>query len=134
MIASLVLSFTQLSHHQRAQVGGPATTISTALTKDELFWPSLGKSPSTIWPSSCRWGSWARSLLAMLLNQRVRGESVFRTLFYLPTLTPVAAAALLWAWLLHAEVGLVNYILSLVGHQRPALVRLGQRGPCRRSS
>ena len=59
-------------------------------------------------------------LLASLLNQRVRGESIFRTLFYLPSLTPAAAAAaLLWVWILNYDVGLVNFLLSRVGIQGP---------------
>ena len=45
----------------------------------------------------------------MLLNRGLRGTIVFRTLFFLPNLTPAVAAALLWIWLLAPEVGPVNY-------------------------
>jgi multiple sugar transport system permease protein len=90
----------------------------TALTEDKEFWPSLGRTFYYML-SSVPLGLLGSLLLATLLNQRVRGESVFRTLFYLPSLTPAAAAALLWVWLLHYEVGLVNYILSLFGIQGP---------------
>jgi multiple sugar transport system permease protein len=37
---------------------------------------------------------------------------VFRTLFYLPELTPVVAASLIWAWILNTHFGIVNYFLS----------------------
>jgi multiple sugar transport system permease protein len=57
--------------------------------------------------------------LAVALNRGLRGTTIFRTLFFLPTLTPIAAAALLWTWLLHPEVGPVNYLLSLIGIQGP---------------
>ncbi|MGD8240701.1 MAG: extracellular solute-binding protein [Armatimonadota bacterium] len=48
--------------------------------------------------------------LALLLNTDVRGMSWYRTACYLPTITPVVAAALLWPWLLNPEIGLVNLI------------------------
>jgi len=110
MIASLVLSFTNYRIINVIKWAGLNNYVY-ALTKDELFWPSMG---ITFYYMliAVPLGLLGSLLLAMLLNQRVRGESIFRTLFYLPSLTPAAAAALLWAWLLHAEVGLVNYILS----------------------
>lgn len=37
---------------------------------------------------------------------------MWRTFFFLPTLTPVVAAAVLWRWMLQPEVGLVNYLLA----------------------
>ena len=57
---------------------------------------------------------------AILLNQKVRGTNVFRTLFYLPTVTSGVAMYLLWMWLLNPEFGLVNLALSLVGIKGPA--------------
>lgn len=58
--------------------------------------------------------------LAVLLNQRVRGETIFRSMFYLPTLTPAVAMAILWGWLFNTEFGLINRILAKVGIQGPA--------------
>ncbi|MGW0230467.1 carbohydrate ABC transporter permease [Actinopolymorpha singaporensis] len=52
---------------------------------------------------------------AMLLNQRVRFRSVFRTLFYLPAVMPAVANAILWFWILNPEVGLANSVLHMVG-------------------
>jgi multiple sugar transport system permease protein len=57
--------------------------------------------------------------LAVLLNQRLRGTSLYRTFFFLPSLTPAVAVAILWTWLLQPDVGLFNYLLSLVGIQGP---------------
>jgi multiple sugar transport system permease protein len=59
-------------------------------------------------------------LLAMALNQRLRLTTLWRTCYYLPTLTPGAAAAVLWLWLLNPQVGVVNYLLSLVGIPGPS--------------
>jgi multiple sugar transport system permease protein len=117
MLASLVLSFTNYRIINVIKWGG-LDNYKTALFIDELFWPSL-KLTFDYMLISVPVGLLGSLLLAMLLNQRVRGESLFRTFFYLPTLTPVAAAAILWVWLLHSEVGLVNYIISWFGIKGP---------------
>jgi multiple sugar transport system permease protein len=53
--------------------------------------------------------------LAMLLNQRLRGMAIFRTVFYTPVLVPTVAGALLWLWLLNPQYGLTNVALRGVG-------------------
>jgi multiple sugar transport system permease protein len=57
--------------------------------------------------------------VAILLNQKLAATTVWRTLYFLPTLTPLVAAALLWRWMLNPDVGLVNYLLSKVGIEGP---------------
>ncbi len=52
--------------------------------------------------------------LALLLNTGVRGMPVFRTLFYLPTLVPIVASAMLWLWMFNGEYGILNYLLQPV--------------------
>jgi multiple sugar transport system permease protein len=56
--------------------------------------------------------------LAMLLNQKLRGMAVFRTVFYLPVLVPTVASALMWLWLLNPEHGLANQALQGMGLPR----------------
>jgi multiple sugar transport system permease protein len=52
---------------------------------------------------------------ALLLNQRLHFLSFFRTCFYLPSVMPAVANAVLWLWLLNPEIGLANALLRLVG-------------------
>ena len=60
------------------------------------------------------------SLLAvLLLNQRLRGTSIYRTLFFIPSLTPVVATAVLWTWILAPSFGPLDNLLSLVGIKGP---------------
>lgn len=49
--------------------------------------------------------------LALLLNQKRKGISVYRTLVYLPCLTPVVAMTILWQWLFNPEMGLLNSLI-----------------------
>jgi multiple sugar transport system permease protein len=57
--------------------------------------------------------------LAMLLNMKVRGLSFFRTLFYLPSITPVVATSIVWLWMFNPRNGIINYVLDLVGIRGP---------------
>jgi len=50
--------------------------------------------------------------LAALMNQKLRGIGVFRTLFYMPYVVPQVAAALVWVWMLNARYGVVNTVLG----------------------
>lgn len=58
-------------------------------------------------------------MIAMLLNQKLVATAVWRTFYFLPTLTPIIAAALLWRWMLNPDVGLVNFLLEKVGIEGP---------------
>ncbi len=58
-------------------------------------------------------------LLALLLNQKVRGIAVYRTLFYVPSIVPIVAGAILWVWILQPEWGLINSTLRLIGIKGP---------------
>lgn len=52
---------------------------------------------------------------AVVMNQNLRGRTVFRTIYFLPTVSSGVAIALLWAWLYNTQFGLINYLLSGVG-------------------
>ncbi len=54
-------------------------------------------------------------MAALMLNTQVKGQSFFRTAFYLPAVMPVVANAVLWFWILNPEAGLANSILDRVG-------------------
>ena len=48
---------------------------------------------------------------AILLNSKIRGVGLFRTAFYLPAITPLVIASLIWKWVYNADYGLANYYL-----------------------
>jgi len=50
--------------------------------------------------------------IALLLNQKLRGMAFFRTLYYIPSVVPTVASAILWLWLLNPDYGLVNKTLA----------------------
>lgn len=54
-------------------------------------------------------------ILALLMNVKLKGQSVFRTIFYLPVVVPAVASNILWMWLFNPDFGLLNAVLKNVG-------------------
>ena len=51
-------------------------------------------------------------VLAALLNQKSRGRSTYRTIFFLPMVAAPAAIAMVWRWLYNSQYGLINHLLG----------------------
>lgn len=58
--------------------------------------------------------------LALLLHRRRRGVTLFRTLFFLPTVVSGVATILLWGWVFNPRYGIANALLAAVGIRGPA--------------
>lgn len=58
-------------------------------------------------------------LLAVLLNQKVRGQPVFRACVFMPTVVPLVAAGVVWMWMLNPEFGLLNQGLRAMHIEGP---------------
>ena len=90
---------------------------------DVVFWKSL-RNTAFYAALSLPLGMLTSLALALLLNTGVRGMSAFRTIFYLPSIVPVVAGAMLWLWIFNGQYGLLNWALSpvcrLVGVAPPA--------------
>jgi len=57
--------------------------------------------------------------LALLMNQRVPGIAIFRTIFYLPSVLSGVAFVVVWMWIFHPEAGLLNVALAQIGISGP---------------
>ena len=84
------------------------------VAQDGDFWASVGRSIyftlGTVIPTM------AIALgLALLLNAKIRALGLFRTAFYLPVITPLVIAAIIWKWVFNADFGLANYYLMQLG-------------------
>lgn len=53
--------------------------------------------------------------MALLLNQEVRGQAIFRTLFYMPSVVSGVATSMMWTWLYNPSFGPINFLLSKMG-------------------
>jgi multiple sugar transport system permease protein len=82
-------------------------------TRDTLFRASISATFQFAFLSTI-FSSLYAFLLALLLNSSP-GKAFFRTVFYLPTVVPAVASAVLWKWLYNPEFGLFNTVLSALG-------------------
>jgi multiple sugar transport system permease protein len=109
MLASAYLSFTRYDIVNTPTWIG-LKNFTDIFTRDRLFWPSMMltfRYALILVPFSL-----IGSLLAALsLNQALKGTSLYRTFFFLPHLTPIVAAAVLWAWMFNPDVGPINHML-----------------------
>jgi len=116
VVESLAISFTRYNVVRPPQWIGPANYIQL-FTKDRVFVKAFkntclyvfGTTPSSITLSL---------LLALALNQKIRGIPFFRSIFFLPTISSGVAVALLWTWLYNPDFGIFNWILGLLGVSR----------------
>ncbi|HEX2101502.1 MAG TPA: sugar ABC transporter permease, partial [Candidatus Synoicihabitans sp.] len=81
------------------------------LATDGAFWKSLR---NTLFYAglSVPLGTVVALTLALMLNQDVRGRAFFRVCFYLPSIVPIVASAMLWMWIFNGEFGLLNWALQ----------------------
>ena len=89
-----------------------------ALAADPIFWKSLvntGYYALLALPASLM----VSLGLALLLNADIKGQAIYRTIIFLPSLVPAVASAVLWLWLFNARLGLINVMLSKIGISGP---------------
>jgi len=85
-----------------------------AMLKDRLFWKSLSVTFYFTLVSVPLFQALAFAV-ALLMNVKVRGIALFRTIYYLPSIVPVVANAMLWAWVFNGDFGLLNAVLRALG-------------------
>jgi multiple sugar transport system permease protein len=117
VIISLMLSFTEYNILKPPTFIGLQNFI-TAFTDDELFWKAvrvtLFYTMIAVPLNLC-----VGFLIAVLMNQKIRGMGLYRTFWYMPAIVPAVANAVLWQWILNPDFGLLNLILAKFGIPGP---------------
>ncbi len=111
MIASLILSFTDYRVTNDPQFVGLKNYVTFLSGEDHFFWQSMKVTFVYVLvsvPASIVY----TFVIALMLNAQVRGLTVFRTVFYIPSLLPVMATSIIWSWLFNPDFGLFNMILK----------------------
>lgn len=117
MVVSFYLSFTRYNMLTPAKWVGLAN-YRTILFSDDLFWRALRNTAQyalEVLPINI-----ILSLgLAVLVNRALRGITLFRTAYYLPVVTSIIAASMIWLWVYDPDAGLLNLLLSRFFHLPP---------------
>jgi multiple sugar transport system permease protein len=88
------------------------------IVNDKFFWQSL--KVTSIYLLNVPLNLIIGLLLAILLNQKIKGLSIYRTIYYLPSVTAGVAVSLLWLWIFNPRFGIINLLLSYIGIKGPA--------------
>lgn len=117
ILAAIYYSFTEYSVLQPARWVG-LDNFYQMFYQDELFWKAVY---NTMYYAifSVPLGLIFAIVLAMFLNYKVWGLTFFRATFFLPSIVPGVAAAVVWAWILNPEYGLINDMLARFGLPGP---------------
>lgn len=83
------------------------------IMKDNLFWKTMSNTffysafalPLSLFISLA---------IAILLNQPIKFRSIFRTIFFIPSLVPMVALAILWQWIFNGQYGILNFVLEKI--------------------
>jgi multiple sugar transport system permease protein len=54
-------------------------------------------------------------LLALMLNMKLKGQAIYRTIIYLPSVVPIVATSIVWLWFLNPQYGVMTTILRFFG-------------------
>ena len=117
MVASVLISFTEWNGVTPPKWVG-LSNYEEIMFRDDLFMLSLRI--TTIFAFvSIPLNLVTGFLLALLLNQKIRGQALMRTLYYLPSIVPLVAVAALWRWIFLKRFGLLDIGLAMMGVQAP---------------
>lgn len=117
MVASFYYSFTRYDIPKTPEFIGLANYVK--MLTDDRFFPkalynsfyltAIGIPVQLIFALLC----------ALLLNLKIKGQAIWRTIYVLPNLMPAVVMAILWNWILNPRLGLVNNMLKAVGIKGP---------------
>ena len=107
-IASFVLSFTEWNLIKPPQFVGLQNYID--LFQDKLFWQAL-KVTTVYSLGRVPLGIIIGLAAALLLNQKVRLQSFWRVVYYMPVVLPGVAVSMLWLWIFNPQYGVLNGLL-----------------------
>ncbi len=117
IVVSIILGFTEWAVVTEPRWIGLGNYVRM-FTGDPLFWSSLRATLGYValsLPLKLVFGL----ALALLLNLKVPGINIFRTLFYIPAVISGVAVSLMWIWLMQPDTGIVNTLLGYAGIQGP---------------
>ena len=115
IVAAFFMGFTDWSMFKPPGFVGVANYLK--IVQDSFFWQSL--KVTCIYLLNVPINLALGLFLALLLNQNIKGQGIYRTIFYLPSVTSGVAVAILWLWIFMPDIGLNNNMLYKVGIEGP---------------
>ncbi|WP_203582390.1 carbohydrate ABC transporter permease [Microbacterium hibisci] len=115
LVFSVYASFTKWNGLSEPAFNGIDNFVE--MVGDTYFWQSMGN--TIFYMIGIPIGLILSLMLALALNRKMRGTTFFRTVYYVPVISSLAAVAILWQWAYNGDFGLVNQVLALFGIEGP---------------
>lgn len=81
---------------------------------DDRFWKALYN--TIFYMIGIPIGMFLSIILALLMNQKLRGISIYRVIYYIPNISSLVAIAILWQWIYNPDYGILNNMLYKLFH------------------
>lgn len=120
MLSSIYISLTSWNVMSPPQFVG-LRNFAKLLTDDEDFLKSLWVTTYYTF-GAVPLGLIVGLLIALLMNVKLPGITIFRTIYYLPAVVAGVAVALLWQWIFNPQMGVINGLLWLIGIKGPGWI------------
>ena len=116
LVASVLLSFARWDGLSLTSIHGNGLTNYTfALTQSPQFWPAVLH--NVVWLAFLALiGTPIGLLLAVLLDQKIRGSRIYQSIFFLPVMLSLALIGIIWELIYSQDNGLLNNVLGTAGH------------------
>jgi len=111
IVVSVIFSFSRFDVLHPAEWIGTENYATMFLGRDPTFWKSLWN--TLFMMMGIPVGMAVGLAVAMLLNTKVSGMSLYRTVYYLPAIVPTVASAILWIWVFNPTNGLLNAVIDV---------------------
>ncbi len=115
VLASLLLAFSKWDILTPIKFVGVKNFVT--LISDSLFWKYFFN--TLFFMLGIPIGMAVSLILALLVNQKLKGMIIFRTIYFLPVISSMVAIALLWRWIYNPDFGLLNSFLRMIGIKNP---------------
>jgi multiple sugar transport system permease protein len=116
--SSLYYSLTQYNSIDKPKFIG-LDNYHELLFNDPLFYKVLSNTLYMIFVGITIVTIFTIFIAILLNNKKIKGISLFRVIFYLPTLVPLVVLSMVWFWILQPDAGLLNSLLRLIGIHGP---------------
>ncbi|GAA1485268.1 sugar ABC transporter permease [Brachybacterium fresconis] len=118
VVAAIVLSFTSYDMVSRPEFNGIGNYLE--IFRDDIFWRAVSHN-LILAVVGIPISMIIALVLAVMLNQGLKGEGIFRTMVFLPHVTATVAVAMIWLWIYApTDNGLANIALGLFGFENSA--------------
>ncbi|OXS58920.1 hypothetical protein B1A99_13255 [Cohnella sp. CIP 111063] len=115
IFTSLLMSFTDWDLINAPRWVG-LSNFTDKMVHDQQFWVSL-KNTFVFSLLTIPLGIAAAFVIALLLNQSIKGVNLYRAAIFLPVGISMISISVIWRWILNTDLGILNYVLSLVNLQ-----------------